>query len=232
MDGLVAKLGNPMGRYIVRFRAGLTCQPEDGRKFFVDIVRADTFNLGGPGNYRESLGTYEITGTVEAPQVFEFHFENKGEFDDRIGVISYRMPTNSLFAEFEKETGLDRVGTHQMTHYQQLTWRAEKLCSHFATLLRKMKAIQEADGSTLFDNMLVVMGSGLRTGHERRNVPILIGGGSGVRHGSNYVYKENEGKLGNLWLSMLKYAGCPVDSFADSDGPLTEIFDEERSVTC
>ena len=24
----------------------------------------------------------------------------------------------------------------------------------------------------------------------------------GVRHGTNYIYKENEGKLGNVWLSM------------------------------
>ena len=87
MDGLVAKLGDPIGRYTVRFRAGLTCQPEDGQKFFVDVARANTYNTGAPANYRESLGTYQITGTVEDPQVLEVHFENKGEFDDIIGII-------------------------------------------------------------------------------------------------------------------------------------------------
>ncbi|MDG2470778.1 MAG: hypothetical protein P8M80_15970 [Pirellulaceae bacterium] len=87
-----------------------------------------------------------------------------------------------------------------------------------------MRASEEAGGSTLVDNTMIVMGGGLRNGHERRNLPILIGGGSGVRHGSNSVYKENEGRLGNLWLSMLKVAGCPVESFADSEGALTEMF--------
>ena len=27
-----------------------------------------------------------------------------------------------------------------------------------------------------------------------------------------------------LWLSMLKHSGCPTQSFADSNGPLEEIF--------
>ena len=183
------------------------------------------------GNPTRERGTETgLSGTKGIELVFDLMLA--GLRTDSTRVISYRMPTNSLFAEFEQETGHKRVSTHAMTHfgsktathYDQLTWRDEKLCSHFATLLHKMKAIEEADGSTLFDNTLVVMGGGLRTGHERRNLPILIGGGSGVRHGSNYVYKENEGRLGNLWLSMLKYAGCPVDSFADSDGPLTEMF--------
>ena len=35
---------------------------------------------------------------------------------------------------------------------------------------------------------------------------------------------RSEGRLGNLWASMLNYAGCPVESFADSDGLLTDIF--------
>lgn len=152
---------------------------------------------------------------------------------DSTRVITYRMPTNSLFDEFESETGNSSVGAHPMTHfgaktsnaYKQLTWRDEKVCKHFATLLGKMQAIEEADGSTLLDNTLVVMGSGLHTGHKRRNLPILFaGGGKAVKHGQNYVYKENETPLGNLWLSMLKHVGCPANSFADSDEPLTEMF--------
>ncbi len=152
---------------------------------------------------------------------------------DSTRVITYRMPTNSLLDEFEAETGIRRVGAHPMTHfggkdsdaYQQLVWRDRKICSLFATLLEKMKAVEEADGSRLLDNTLVVMGSGLHTGHKRQNLPILLGGGgASVTHGSNYSYTANESRLANLWLSMLKWSGCPVDSFADSDGPLTEMF--------
>lgn len=70
--------------------------------------------------------------------------------------------------------------------------------------------------SLLLDNSLIAMGSGLRTGHKRRNLPILFAGG-GIRQGQHVVYKEYESPLGNLWLSMLKHVGCPVDTFADSN---------------
>ena len=92
--------------------------------------------------------------------------------------------------------------------------------------LDKMKAAKDADGSSLLDNTLIVMGSGLRTGHKRRNLPILFAGGQadGVRQGQHRVYTESKTPLGNLWLSMLHYAGCNVDAFADSSGPLTEVF--------
>ena len=153
---------------------------------------------------------------------------------DSTRVISYRMPTSCLFSEFEEETGDSAVGAHSMTHYgpktsnayKQLIWRDQKLSSMFATLIRKMKATKEFDGSSLYDSSLIVMGSGLRTGHIRRNVPILFagGGGGGVQHGENYEYKENETQLTSLWLSMLKHSGCPVDAFADSNTPLTEMF--------
>lgn len=153
---------------------------------------------------------------------------------DSTRVISYRLPTNSLLKEFGAENNVSAVGAHPMTHYgtktstayQQLTWRDHKVCDLFATLLDKLKSVSEADGTTLLDNTLIVMGSGLRTGHKRRNLPILFAGGmkNGVRQGQHYVHRESETPLGNLWLSMLKHAGCPVDAFADSNGPLTEMF--------
>ncbi len=152
---------------------------------------------------------------------------------DSTRVITYRMPTESLLREFGEETKLTPVGTHAMSHstlessvgYQQATWRDQKLCSLYGTLLDKLKSVQEKDGTTLLDNTLVVMGSGLHAGHQRRNLPILLaGGGSDVRHRQHYVYKESETPLANLWISMLNYAGCAITSFADSDGVLSEIF--------
>lgn len=152
---------------------------------------------------------------------------------DSTRVISYLLPSASLIKEFGEQNDGNSVGAHPMTHYgakttvayQQLIWRDRKLCEFFATLLDKMKSVKEADGSTLLDNTIVVMGSGLRTGHQRQNVPILIaGGGDGVHQGQHFVYEEDKTPLGNLWLSMLKHAGCPVESFADSNGVLSEIF--------
>ena len=152
---------------------------------------------------------------------------------DSTRVITYRMSTKALLSDFADETGA-RVGAHPMTHYgtkdsaayQALIWRDRKLCELFAALLDRLKTTQDADGSALLDNTLVVFGSGIRTGHNRRNVPILLAGGRqhGVRQGQHYAFKQSEGRLANLWLSMLNYAGCHVETFADSTGPLTEIF--------
>ena len=153
---------------------------------------------------------------------------------DSTRVISYRMPTKCLLREYGETTGGTVVGPHPMTHYgaktsdayKQLVWRDRKICDLLATFLDKMKSVKEPDGSSLLDNSLIVMGSSLRTGHKRRNLPILFagGGGGGIQQGQHLVYKENETPLGNLWLSMLKHVGCPVDSFAGSNDVLSEIF--------
>ena len=153
---------------------------------------------------------------------------------DSTRVISYRLPTNDLLREYGETTGATVVGAHAMTHFgaktsdafKQLAWRDMKICDLFSTLLDKLQAVREVDGSTLLDNSLIVLGSSLRTGHRRRNLPILFagGGGGGIRQGQHIVYKENETPLGNLWFSMLKHVGCSVDSFADSTDTLSEIF--------
>ncbi len=152
---------------------------------------------------------------------------------DSTRVITYRMPTDSLLQEFGAESGNKTTGAHRMTHsgkgtvgYEQLIWRDHKLCELFATFLDKLKATLEPDGSTLLDNSLIVMGSSLRYGHKRENLPILFagGGGSGVRQGQHVVYEENKSTLCNLWFSMLKHTGCPVDHFSDGDHVLSEIF--------
>ena len=152
---------------------------------------------------------------------------------DSTRVITYRLPTNTLLSEFTEQTGLSSPA-HQMTHYgsqdtsayQALVWRDQKLCQLFATLIDKLKATRDVDGQSLLANTLVVMGSGIRTAHIRQNLPILLAGEGGgkLKHGAHHLYTHSEGKLSNLWLSMLRQSGCQLESFADSDGPLTEVF--------
>ncbi len=80
----IATLGAPIGRYIARFRAGLTCSPSDGERLVVEVTRSDTFNM--QVSYRHSLGVFEITQTWDDPHLIEVPFENLGELDDRIAV--------------------------------------------------------------------------------------------------------------------------------------------------
>lgn len=91
---------------------------------------------------------------------------------------------------------------------------------HVAYLLEKMKAVKEADGSTLLDNSLVHFGGGMGTWHESTDLANLIAGHGGGRFrlGEHMVF--NQQPLANLYLTMLSAAGVPVKSFADSSKPL------------
>ena len=152
---------------------------------------------------------------------------------DSTRVATFRMPTNSLLDELAEETGT-RVNAHAMTHwraidtheYRALVWREQKLSTIFGSLIDKLRAAKDPNGDTLLDNCLVVMGTGLRTGHGRRNLPTLFAGHGGgkIQQGQHRIYEADLTPLSNLWLGMMRQAGVPVDSFADSTGVLDGVF--------
>lgn len=91
---------------------------------------------------------------------------------------------------------------------------------HVAYLLGRLQGVQEADGSTLLDNALVHFGGGMGTWHESTDLANLVAGHAGGRFklGDHVAYDGQP--LANLYVTMLQAAGVPVDSFADSTGPL------------
>lgn len=91
---------------------------------------------------------------------------------------------------------------------------------HVAYLIGKMKAVKEADGSTLLDNSLVHFGAGMGTWHESTDLANLVAGHGGGRFklGEHVDYKK--APLANLYLAMLQTAGVPTKRFADSTEPL------------
>jgi hypothetical protein len=92
---------------------------------------------------------------------------------------------------------------------------------HVAYLLGKMKAVKEADGSTLLDNSLVHFGAGMGTWHESTDLANLVAGHGGGKFklGEHVAFKK--APLANLYLTMLQTAGVPVKAFADSKEPLS-----------
>ena len=91
---------------------------------------------------------------------------------------------------------------------------------HVAYLLEKMKAVKEADGSTLLDNSLVHFGGGMGTWHESTDLANLVAGHAGgkLKLGEHVVF--NQQPLADLYVTMLDVAGVPVKNFVDSTGPL------------
>jgi hypothetical protein len=91
---------------------------------------------------------------------------------------------------------------------------------HVAYLLERMKAVKEADGSTLLDNSLVHFGGGMGTWHESTDLANLVAGHAGgkLKLGEHVVF--NQQPLADLYVTMLDAAGVPVKNFVDSTGPL------------
>ncbi|MEO1614478.1 MAG: DUF1552 domain-containing protein [Planctomycetota bacterium] len=117
---------------------------------------------------------------------------------------------------------------HQMSHNQ--TKMIDDLLKvdlfhmqQFAYLVDRLDRIEEADGSSLLDNMLFTYGSGLGDGstHQYNDLPIIVaGGGDRVRTGQHINLPEGT-PLANLWLTQAQLMGLDLKRFADSTGTVT-----------
>ncbi len=145
---------------------------------------------------------------------------------DSSRVLTYRQPVRTLLTSI----GI-QVHQHDMSHYH--TTRAEKLAASqkrdltqsqlLAQFLDKLKATEEPDGGRLFDNVCLVYGSNIRTGHELSNCPTLLSGGAaGVKLGENIIAPQ-ETPLCNAWLTLLHGLGVPAERHGDSTGILKQI---------
>lgn len=123
-------------------------------------------------------------------------------------------------------------GHHQISHHEKKEdklqeyalinrWHVEQL----AYLLGRMQSVQEGE-RTLLDNSMILFASGFRDGnrHDPHNLPLVLAGRAGgtLTPGRHLVYEKNT-PLCNLYQSMLKRMGTPVEHFADSTGELPDL---------
>ncbi|MEL6345422.1 MAG: DUF1552 domain-containing protein [Myxococcota bacterium] len=125
-------------------------------------------------------------------------------------------------------TFLNAAGNHHgISHHQGLEsnyallriidrWEIEM----FADFIGRLATIEEANGSYLIDNSLVVLSSEISDGnrHNHDDLPVLFAGSGGGAHtpGRHLVYEDRE-PIANLYLSMLDAFGAPQSAFG-SDG--------------
>jgi hypothetical protein len=97
------------------------------------------------------------------------------------------------------------------------------LATHLHRFLDRMANIPEGDGS-LLDNTCVFYGSSNSTTHNNTNYPLLLAGAKnmGYTHGQ-YLRFDKDMPLANLFVTMQKRMGVQADSFADSNGEITEV---------
>ena len=116
-----------------------------------------------------------------------------------------------------------------MSHYHpgermQASQRRDRANSEMlATLLDKLLATREPDGSTLFDHTTVVFGSTIRSVHYLDNAPTLIAGrGAGLALGQHLAMPKGT-PLCNVWLTILQGMGVNTESLGDSTGPIDAL---------
>jgi hypothetical protein len=123
---------------------------------------------------------------------------------------------------------------HEMSHHENKPDKLEqyKLINRWhlaqtAYMLEKMESIKEGSG-TLLDNSMVLFGAGMRDGnaHNPHNLPLVLAGlgGGTIASGRHLTYPKNT-PLCDLYQSMLRRMGAPVDRFSDATGELPGLED-------
>ncbi len=123
---------------------------------------------------------------------------------------------------------------HPLSHHGNDPAKIERMSkinafhvSLFAEYLAKLKATPEGNG-TLLDHSLILYGSGIGNPnvHDHTNLPILVAGGAAVgMKGGRHIKYAKPTPLANLHLTLLDKVGVHLDSFADSDGKVDDLFE-------
>jgi hypothetical protein len=123
------------------------------------------------------------------------------------------------------------------------------ITQQFAYFLDRLQSIQDGD-ETLLDRTMVLFGSGMSYGHSHgnANLPTILAGGKGLglKHGQHLDYNlakigkydlanagghynlchtpvNGNARLTNLLLTVMNKMEVPVERFADSLGPVSEL---------
>jgi hypothetical protein len=98
--------------------------------------------------------------------------------------------------------------------------------SLFTYYLERLRATPDGNG-TLLDHSLILYGSGIGNPnvHDHTNLPVIVAGGAagGMKGGRHIRYTEPV-PLANLHLTLLDKVGVKIESFADSNGKINDLF--------
>jgi hypothetical protein len=146
-------------------------------------------------------------------------------------VITFQLAREASTRTYP-EIGVDEPH-HPLTHHgndPEKIARVAKInqfhVSLFAEFLKKLESLREGNGS-LLDHVLYLYGSGMGNPnvHDHVNLPIIVAGGAaGNLRGGRHLRHEAATPLANLHLTLLDKVGVRLDSFADSNGQVDELF--------
>ena len=125
------------------------------------------------------------------------------------------------------------VQHHNMTHnqkgdgYKELQKIDIFHIQQYAYLLQRMKEIKESDGTTMLENSVVTYGAGLGDGatHQYFDLPLIVAGRAQGQLKQGRFLRCKSGTLNsNMWLTIAQLMGLEIDSFADSNGVISDLW--------
>ena len=143
---------------------------------------------------------------------------------DSTRVATFEIPMGFTTSDLDNVTS----GYHGLSHHSKGENKLEQLKVVedyiFTQVNRLFDGLQEAK---IFDDTLVVMGSGMSDGskHSNKDLPVLLAGG-GLKHQGHVVCPADKHKrvpLSNLWLSSLQWFGVERERFGKSNGTFSKM---------
>ena len=145
-------------------------------------------------------------------------------------------PNYDEYEDWARETGAPTRGTHDYHHKgsgnrgednpdtRLIGIRDRLYCECLARLMDRLNAVEANDGS-LLDYTTLLLGGSQISSHSGSSFPLLLAGGSklGFRHGQHLRWKRDEKSASDLYFTILRQLGCPVKSFKESKGIISEV---------
>jgi hypothetical protein len=170
--------------------------------FWADATRVSTFMLDHGQSNRYFNFIDGVQGTWHALSHYE---DASGNTEDDDGVTSWSSSNIKR----------DQYSTVVQWHTAQVAY-----------FLDRLKNINEGDG-TLLDHSMILYGSSLSDGNEHGedNLPLVLAGrgGNAFKTGREVAFEEQE-SLSGMHLAMLRQMGVQVESFADSEAPMSNLY--------
>ncbi len=154
------------------------------------------------------MGITNVSTFMIGPERWDATLMYEGVFDKP--VQHHNMTHN------QKGDGYKGIMKIDLFHMQQ-----------YAYVIQRMKEIKESDGSTMLDNSIVAYGAGLGDGstHQFYDLPMVVAGRAQGQMKQGRFLKVKSGTYNsNLWLSLAQMMGVELNSFADSNGGLSELW--------
>ena len=170
-------------------------------------LKLDAYSKGDPGEYyRTMFDLIALAFDADITRSIAFMLNR----EDGMGISdTFPIKLGIKRTHHSLSHAQDKDGQLMFAKYDQFL--TEQLVHFF----KRLQGYKENKG-TVFDNTIVLYGSGASTTHLPENLPTLVAGGAnmGLKHGQ--YWRNGKTQMSDVFLSILHSLGVEEETFADS----------------